>query len=101
MRALWSDRQNCSHNVSQKVKRIKRVSDKRVLADVAWTPRARTRAPNREEHSMDQYRSRLKLSETLSAIGPYEFRGKFIWTNHWSIPFPGEIRMEEWSWKFF
>ena len=28
MRALWSDRQICSHNMSQKVKRIKRVSDK-------------------------------------------------------------------------
>ena len=27
MRALWSDRQNCSHSVSQKVKRIRRVSD--------------------------------------------------------------------------
>ena len=27
MRALWSDRQNCSHNVSQKVKRIMRFSD--------------------------------------------------------------------------
>ena len=27
MRALWSDRPNCSHNVSQKVKRIRRVSD--------------------------------------------------------------------------
>ena len=26
MRALWSDRPNCSHNVSQKVKRIRRVS---------------------------------------------------------------------------
>ena len=25
MRALWSDRQNCSHNVSQKVKRIRRL----------------------------------------------------------------------------
>ena len=24
MRALWSDRQNCSHNVSQKVRRIRR-----------------------------------------------------------------------------
>ena len=29
MRALWSDRQNCSHNVSQKVKRIRRVSENR------------------------------------------------------------------------
>ena len=29
MRALWSDRPNCSHNVSQKVKRIRRVSDYR------------------------------------------------------------------------
>ena len=28
MRALWSDRENCSHNVSQKVKRIKRSSEK-------------------------------------------------------------------------
>ena len=27
MRALWSDRQNCSHKVSQKVKRIRRLSD--------------------------------------------------------------------------
>ena len=27
MRALWSDRQNCSHNVSQKVKRIRSFSD--------------------------------------------------------------------------
>ena len=27
MRALWSDRQVCSHNVSQKVKRIRRFSE--------------------------------------------------------------------------
>ena len=27
MRALWSDRPNCSHNVSQKVKRIWRLSE--------------------------------------------------------------------------
>ena len=27
MRALWSHRPNCSHNVSQKVKRIRRLSD--------------------------------------------------------------------------
>ena len=27
MRALWSERQNCSRNVSQKVKRIRRLSD--------------------------------------------------------------------------
>ena len=27
MRALWSDRQTCSHNVSQKLKRIRRSSD--------------------------------------------------------------------------
>ena len=27
MRALWSDRKNCSHNVSQKVKSIKRLSE--------------------------------------------------------------------------
>ena len=50
----------------------------------------------REEHSMDQYRSRLKLSENFEhhwsilisgefmygpIIGPYLFLGKFIWTN--------------------
>ena len=28
MRALWLDRHNCSHNVSQKVRRIKRISDR-------------------------------------------------------------------------
>ena len=27
MRALWSGKPNCSHNVSQKVKRIRRLSD--------------------------------------------------------------------------
>ena len=37
------------------------------------------------------------FQRTLSAIGPYKFQGKFIWTNHWSIPFPGEIRMDQWS----
>ena len=36
---------------------------------------------SREEHSMDQYRSRPKLSEN--------FEG------HWSIPFPGEIHMDQ------
>ena len=30
------------------------------------------------------------FQRTLRAIGPYLFLGKFIWTNHWSIPFPGE-----------
>ena len=50
----------------------------------------------REEHSMDQYRSRPKLSENFEGhwsipfpgensygpiIGPYLFLGKFIWTN--------------------
>ena len=29
MRALWSDRQSCSHNVSQQVKRIRHFSDSR------------------------------------------------------------------------
>ena len=37
------------------------------------------------------------FQRTLSAIGPYQFRRKFMWTNHWSIPFPGEIRMDQWS----
>ena len=37
------------------------------------------------------------FQRTLGAIGPYLFLGKFIWTNHWSIPFPGEIRMDQWS----
>ena len=27
MRALWPDRPNCSHNVSQKLKRIRRLSE--------------------------------------------------------------------------
>ena len=43
------------------------------------------------------------FQRTLSAIGPYEFRGKLIWTNHWSIWISSEIRMDqiEWSWEFF
>ena len=28
---------------------------------------------------------------TMSAIGPYKFRGKFIWTNHWSNLFLGKF----------
>ena len=35
----------------------------------------------KEENSMDQYRSRLKLSENFE--------------RHWSIPFPGEIHMDQ------
>ena len=34
MRVLWSDRQNCSHNASQKVKRIRRFSDVCVCARI-------------------------------------------------------------------
>ena len=40
-----------------------------------------TFAKTREENSMDQYRSRLKLSENFE--------------RHWSIPFPGEIHMDQ------
>ena len=34
MRALWPDRRNCSHNVSQKVKRIRRLSDNGYAAPI-------------------------------------------------------------------
>ena len=43
-----------------------------------------TKVLDREEHSMDQYRSRLKLSENFERhsygpiIGPYLFLGKFV-----------------------
>ena len=37
------------------------------------------------------------FQRTLSAIGPSESRGEIIWTNRWSIPFPGEIRMDRWA----
>ena len=39
MRAIWSDRPNCSHNVSQKVKRIRRVSEKKArifVGNIHW-----------------------------------------------------------------
>ena len=41
MRALWSDRPNCSHNVSQKVKRIRCFSEflllfRREILRVIW-----------------------------------------------------------------
>ena len=67
------------------------VSKRAVLADVSRTRisskksfpavlpwQKRTNDFCREEQSMDQYRSRLKLSES-------------IWTNHWSIPFLGKF----------
>ena len=43
MRALCSDRQNCSHNVSQKVKRIRCVSDD---SSSIHSLKARERTPN-------------------------------------------------------
>ena len=36
MRALWSSRQNCSHNVSQKLKRIRRFSESTSLKHFRW-----------------------------------------------------------------
>ena len=40
-----------------------------------------------EEHSMDQCRSRFKLSENFERHWSIPISvGKFIWTNHWSIP---------------
>ena len=35
----------------------------------------------REEHSMDQYRSRLKVSENFERHWSIPFPGKFVWTN--------------------
>ena len=55
---------------------------------------------NHDSHRRDRILhlfSPPEIERTLSAIGPYELRGKFIWTNHWSIPFLGEIRMDQWS----
>ena len=40
---------------------------------------------NREEHSMHQYRSRPNFQRTLSAVVVH------------TKPFPGEIRMDQWS----
>ena len=34
MRALWSSKQNCSHNVAQKLKRIRRFSDQEILSAI-------------------------------------------------------------------
>ena len=44
MRALWSDRPNCSHNVAQKVKRIKRFSDE-ILEPQENTPQNTGKIP--------------------------------------------------------
>ena len=46
MRALWSARENCSHNVSQKVKRIRRVSDNTVVVFLIRTGPLEERIPN-------------------------------------------------------
>ena len=43
MRALWSDRPNCSHNVSQKVKRIKRFSDQTPIFAALQVPKGLSR----------------------------------------------------------
>ena len=46
-----------------------------------WLDTFQTSPQIREEHSMDQYRSRPKISENFE--------------RHWSIPCPGEIHMDQ------
>ena len=53
----------------------------RVVLKTWWDVIPFERKLFREEHSMDQYRSRLKLSENFE--------------RRWSIPFPGEIHMDQ------
>ena len=59
-------------------------------------------APSREEHSMDQHRSRLKLSENFERhwsildLGDIHMDQSLVHAFSW-----GEICMDQWSWKFF
>ena len=51
---------------------------------------------------MDQYRSRLKLSENFERQWSMPISGKFIWTTIIGpYLFPGDIHMDQWSRKFF
>ena len=54
-----------------------------------------------EEHSMDQYRSRPKLSENFEGHWSIPFSGEIHMDQSLVHTFPGEIRMDQWSWKFF
>ena len=63
MRALWSDRPNCSHNVSQKVKRIRRFSDLRGLLQ---------RHPNGTETNGHQ-NADFQIQKILAFLKPIRF----------------------------
>ena len=68
MRALWSDRPNCSHNVSQKVERIRRVSERHVglkprVRQVFWAEKKKAYATTTERKS---YGELSGLKEKLS-----------------------------------
>ena len=64
MRALWSDRPNCSHNVSQKVKRIGRFSEMDTDADLSFA------SPRRSLKLQMQIRVLLKEEERIVSKSP-------------------------------
>ena len=75
MRALWSDRQNCSHNVSQKVKRIRRFSD---LVGMGWElPNGIPWSVNKDHHIRSDSEDLAKVNTHLS--GPPDWKAFQLW----------------------
>ena len=74
MRALWSDRPNCSHNVSQKVKRIRRLSDLRAQRTKVLT---RCRGPWRPVDDVDEKPFRIdEVLPLFNGLEPSNPRGR-------------------------
>ena len=115
MRELWSDRPNCSHNVSQKVKRIRRFSDHNAME--GGPHQAGHGRPDSQSHSKpriapgaiaieraDSGKSKWGLSKwglkVLVALGNLQkCVGGFLLYKFWRI-FPG-IFLEDFSGHFF
>ena len=74
MTALWSERQNRSHNVSQKVKRIRRLSENktRKVLKSSGTMRSQIRGKIRDENSKN---SRTFRSGAFLILGTYVASG--------------------------
>ena len=67
MRALWSSRQNCSHNMFQKLKRIKRFSEKKKTTQIGQNVRGTNGA-----HSWDKRDTSVRQLHPGRFLDPLE-----------------------------
>ena len=105
MRALWPDRQNCSHNVSQKAKRVKCFSEFCFFAGkfggIFSDPQNKQRTekdlppPPPREHEKKIFRGKLWLHPPLQYIRKCRKNSKTISTIAILWPWPVKVIFEK------